>query len=140
LPIYAKSFDVSFGAASLVIVVFGLGAVFATLPTGYLVDKVGRRPVLLGGPVLTALTSFLTAFAARTFETLLVWRFLGGCANQAWELSRLAMIADTGSERQRGRMMTWMNQVQGVSMLLAPSVGGFLAVWDIRAPFVLHGI
>jgi MFS family permease len=140
LPIYAKSFDVSFGVASLVIVLHGVGGVVATLPTGYLIDRLGRRPVLLGGPVLTALTSFLTAFASPTFEWLLVWRFLNGAASQAWELSRLTMITDTGSTRQRGRLMTWMMHVSGVSMLLAPSIGGFVAEWDIRAPFVLHGI
>lgn len=140
LPVFAKSFDVSFGVASLVIVVHGLGAIAATLPTGYLVDRLGRRPVILGGPILTALTSFLTAFASPTFELLLVWRFLGGCASQAWELSRLAMIADTGSERQRGRMITWMQEVGRVTHLITPALGGFIAAGDIRAPFVLHGV
>lgn len=140
LPVFAKSFDVSFGVASLVIVLHLVGAVIATLPTGYLIDRLGRRPVLLAGPILTALTSFLTAFAAPTFELLLLWRFLAGCASQAWELSRLTMITDTGSTRERGRMMTWMMHVGGASMLLAPSIGGFVAEWDIRAPFVLHGI
>jgi MFS family permease len=140
LPVYAKSFDVSFGIASLVIVLHGFGAVFATLPTGYLIDRLGRRPVLLGGPVLTAITSFLTAFASPTFEWLLVWRFLNGASSQAWELSRLTMIADTGGTRQRGRLMTWMMQVSSVSMLLAPSIGGFVGEFDIRMPFVLHGV
>lgn len=138
LPVYAKSYDVPFGAASLVIVLHGLGAVLATLPTGYLVDRLGRRPVILGGPVLTALTSLLTAFAAPNFELLLLWRFLGGCASQAWELSRLAMIADTGTVRQRGRMITWMQEVSRISNLMAPALGGLVGAWDIRAPFVLH--
>lgn len=140
LPVYAKSFDVSFGVASLVIVLHGFGAVVATLPTGYLIDRLGRRPVLLVGPILTAATSFLTAFASPTFEWLLVWRFLAGCASQAWELSRLTMITDSGGIRQRGRLMTWMMHVGGVSMLLAPSLGGFVAEWNLQAPFVLHGI
>src|SRR5262245_16525375 len=63
LPVYAKSFGMDFGAASLVFVVYQLGTLLITFPTGLLIDKVGRRPILLAGPALTAVTSFLMAIA-----------------------------------------------------------------------------
>jgi MFS family permease len=140
LPVFAKTFDVSFGTASLVSVLFAFGGFAATLPTGYLIDRLGRRPVVLGGPILTALTSFLTAFAAPTFEWLLLWRFLGGAASQGWELSRLAMIADSDNPRERGRLLKWMFQISATSALLAPSIGGLVAEVDIRIPFILYGL
>ena len=43
IPVLAKSFDTGFGVASLVIVVHALGGLLATVPTGFLVDRMGRR-------------------------------------------------------------------------------------------------
>ena len=59
IPVLAKSFDTGFGVASLVIVVHALGALLATVPTGFLVDRMGRPPdshrraVAHGGVVLS---------------------------------------------------------------------------------------
>src|SRR5262247_2037632 len=49
VPLFAKSFDTSFGVASLVIVAHGLGGLVAAVPTGFLVDRLGRRPMLFAG-------------------------------------------------------------------------------------------
>ena len=93
IPIFAKSFDTGFGVASLVIVVHALGGLIAAVPTGFLVDHVGRRPMLFAGPMLMAASSCLTA-VAQSFPELLCYRFLGGAAMEMWRQARLAMIAD----------------------------------------------
>lgn len=139
IPVFAKSFGTGFGVASLVIVVHALGALFSTLPTGFLLDRFGRRPVLLAGPLLTALSSFLIA-SARSFPELLLYRFVGGWAAQMWHQSRLAMIADSARQHQRGRQMTGMVAMESSGRLLGPALGGFLAGWSIRAPFAIHGL
>ena len=140
LPIYAKSFDVSFEVAALVIILNSVGSWAATLPVGWALERFGRRPVLLSGGVMTAFTAFLTA-AAPTFPLLLACRFLNGNAQQMWQMSRLAMITDTGKDRERGRLITWMMELGRFGNLFSPALGGFLATyWDIRVPFVLHGI
>jgi MFS family permease len=138
IPVLAKSFDTGFGIASLVIVVHALGGLVASVPSGFLVDRVGRRPILLGGPLLMAASSWLTA-AAQSFPELLVYRFIGGGAMEMWRQARLAIIADVGKRRQRGRQMSGMVGIEGAGRLLGPAVGGFLAVWSIRMPFVVHG-
>ena len=101
IPVFAKSFDTGFGVASLVIVVYAIGGLVAAVPTGFLVDRLGRRPMLLAGPMLMAGSSCLTA-AARSFPELLVYRFLGGAAMEMWRQARLAIIADVSKSRQRG--------------------------------------
>jgi MFS family permease len=138
LPVYAKSFGISFEMATLVVILSGIGGWVATIPIGYMIDRYGRRPVLLAGPLLTAATAIMTAFAP-TFGILLACRFFNGAAQQMWQLSRLAMITDTGKDRERGRMITWMSQVSTFSGLFSPAVGGFIATyWDIRVPFFFH--
>jgi MFS family permease len=140
LPVFAKSFDVSVGAASWVFTMYMVGSLVATIPIGYLVDRIGRRKILLSGPVLVALASFLTA-RAESFPELLLYRFLGGAAQQMWMMARLAMITDVGASRQRGRQITGMVGANSAGNLLGPAVGGFVAAWwDIRIPFILHGL
>jgi MFS family permease len=137
IPVFAKSFDTGFGVASLVIVMHAFGGLIAAVPTGFLVDRLGRRPMLFAGPVLMAASSFLTALA-RSFTELLLYRFIGGAANEMWRQARLAMIADVSKSRQRGRQMSGMIGTEGAGRLLGPALGGLLAGWGIRTPFFAH--
>jgi len=139
IPVFAKSFDIGFGVASLVIVVHALGGLLAAVPTGFLVDRMGRRPILIAGPVLVAASSFLIA-VAHSFGELLIYRLIGGAAMEMWRQSRLAIIADVGKRRQRGRQMSGMIGTEGAGRLIGPALGGLLAAWSIRVPFVAHGI
>lgn len=139
IPVFAKSFDKGFAVASLVIVMHALGGLIAAVPSGFLIDRIGRRPVLLIGPLLMALASILTAMAG-SFTQLLAYRFIGGAAMEMWRQARLAMVADVGKQRQRGRQMTGMIGTEGAGRLIGPALGGLLASWSIRVPFVVHGI
>ncbi|NIO08966.1 MAG: MFS transporter [Deltaproteobacteria bacterium] len=140
LPVYAKSFDVSFEVASLAIIVHQLGISLSSFPIGLLIDRIGRRKVLLAGPVLLAASGFLITIA-QSFPELLVYRFISGVGEQMWHLSRLAIIADTGADRERGRQITTMTAMQNAGRLFSPALGGLLAgFWDIRAPFIAHAV
>ncbi len=138
IPVFAKSFDTSFGVASLVIVVHAFGGLIAAVPTGFLLDRLGRRPILFAGPLLMAASSFLTALA-RSFSELLVYRLVGGFAMEMWRQARLAVIADVGKSGHRGRQISGMVSTEGAGRLLGPALGGFLAIWSIRVPFFVHG-
>jgi MFS family permease len=138
LPVYAKSFGVSFEVASLVIIVHQLGVTLSSLPIGLLMDRIGRRRVVLTGPVLLAVSSILMA-TAHSFPELLVYQFIGGVGQQMWLLGRLTMIADTGALRERGRRITTMSAMESAGRLFSPAIGGYLAaLWDIRAPFIAY--
>jgi MFS family permease len=140
IPGLAKSFDVGVGMASLVFVASNGGQLAATFPTGVLIDKIGRRPVLLAGPLLTGAASFMTPFSHTIWE-LFFWRFLAGAALQIWQQARLAMIADTARHQDRARQQQWMMGVGQTGMLVGPSVGGFLAAgFGVAIPFMLHAM
>jgi MFS family permease len=139
IPVFAKSFDTGFGVASLVIVMHALGGLVAAVPSGFLVDRFGRRVILIIGPLLMALSSGLTAVAG-SFSQLLVYRFVGGSAMEMWRQARLAMIADVGRQRQRGRQITGMVGTESSGRLIGPAIGGVLATWSIQVPFIAHGI
>jgi MFS family permease len=138
IPVFAKSFDTGFAVASLVIVVHALGGLIVAVPTGFLLDHLGRRPVLFAGPLLMAAASCLTA-VARSFPELLIYRLVGGAAMEIWRQARLAMIADISKSHQRGRQISGMVGTESAGRLMGPALGGLLAAWSIRAPFFLHG-
>ena len=140
VPEFAKSFGVGAGQASLVFVATMLGGLIASIPIGYMLDKIGRRRILILGPAITALAAFLTA-SAGSFEALLIYRFIGGWGTQMWTLSRLAMIADTNSSGSRGRMITSLLGVQHVGTLAGPLAGGLVAVtYGLEVAFVIQGV
>src|SRR5687767_5570267 len=97
LPVYAKSFDVPFEVASLIIIVQQIGHISAAYPVGLLMDRIGRKKIVLAGPLLLALSSVLVAMAG-SFPELLIYRFIGGIGEQMWRVGRLTMIADTGAD------------------------------------------
>ena len=139
IPVFAKSFETSFGVASLVIVMHALGGLVAAVPSGILVDRYGRRIILIGAPLLMALSSGLTAFAS-SFIQLLACRFFGGAAMEMWRQARLAMVADVGKLHQRGRQITGMVGTESSGRLIGPALGGLLATWSIQVPFIIHAV
>jgi MFS family permease len=140
VPTLAKSFGVSFGAASGVVTSFLIGNLIGTLPAGWLIDRFGRRVVMIGGPLLTSLGAFLVALA-HSFPELLVLRFLDGIAAQLWLMGRLAAISHGASASQRGRQVSWMFGMNNTGKLAGPVAGGFIAAaWGPRATFVAYGV
>ena len=84
------------------------GGVAISIPAGYAIDRFGRRQILRAGPLITAASLFLTAFATGdSFGLLLVYRVIGGAGQQMWMVSRLTVIADTGGS-SRARQITQM--------------------------------
>jgi MFS family permease len=140
IPTLAKSFNVSFGIASGVVTVFLLGNFLGTLPSGWLIDRFGRRPVMIAGPLLSALMGFMVA-GAHSFPELLLWRFINGFAAQMWLMSRLAAISYHADASQRGRLVSWMFGMDSTGKLAGPVAGGFIASeLGLRAPFLVYAV
>jgi MFS family permease len=140
VPTLAKSFGVQFGAASGVVTAFLLGNLTGSIPSGWLIDRFGRRIVMIAGPLLTSGIAFFVA-NAHSFPELLILRFFDGCAAQMWLMGRLAAISHGASPAQRGRMVSWMFGMDNTGKLAGPVVGGFIAsAWGPRAPFLTYAI
>lgn len=140
IPVLARSFDVGFALSSFIITAFLIGGTVGTVPTGWLIDRVGRRPVLIAGPLLTAGVALLVA-RSQSLPELLFFRFVEGWAAQMWLLARLAAISHGASAGQRGRQVSWMFGMDNVGRLSGPLVGGFLAAsLGPRSPFVAYAV
>ena len=140
LPGIAMDFGANAAGAGLMIFVPMLGGVFSTLPTGYFIDRIGRRKILISSTLLAS-ASALLALRATSYAELLLYLGLGGVAQQVWQMSRLTVIADSGAQSQRGRMITGMAGASRAGMMLGPLLGGIVGeVFGLRMPFLLFGI
>jgi MFS family permease len=138
IPALANSFHVSFGVASGVITLFLIGSLTGTIPAGWLVDRFGRRPVLIAGPLIIAIAAVSIAHTS-SFAVLLALRFVQGFAQQMWLVSRLAAISHGAAANQRGRQISWMYGMDNIGRLVGPMLGGFIASdLGIRAPFIAY--
>ncbi len=140
VPAFALSFGVGPELAALALGANMFGGLAASVPIGYMIDKIGRRWVLILGPGIIAVSSFLTATAG-SFEELFLYRFISGWGMQMWTLSRLTMIADTSASGSRGRMITSLLGMQHVGTLAGPLAGGVLAVtYGLETAFIVQGV
>jgi len=138
LPTLAKSFGVGFGLASAVITAFLIGNLAGTIPSGWLIDRYGRRSVLIAGPLITAATGFLIA-GTDSFAALVILRFFNGAAAQMWLMGRIAAISHNAPVGERGRQVSWMFGMDNTGKLAGPVIGGFIAgAMGARAPFVVY--
>jgi DHA1 family multidrug resistance protein-like MFS transporter len=139
LPLYAKSFGVSAASVGLTIAAFGLARMVLNIPVGVASDRFGRRSVLVGGPLVVAAGSLLSATAGDLWQ-LLLWRFLAGAGSAMYMTGAAAYLTDIADHGNRARMMS-LNQgslLAGTSF--GPAVGGLVAEFsDYRAPFLVVG-
>ena len=135
LPLYARSFGVSAASVGLTISAFGFARLLLNIPVGVVSDRFGRRLVLVGGPVVVAVGSVLSALAGDLFQ-LMVWRFVSGAGSAMYMTGAAVYLTDIAEPGNRARMMS-LNQgslLAGVSF--GPAVGGLVAeVAGLRAPF-----
>ncbi|MGH7545157.1 MAG: MFS transporter, partial [Gemmatimonadota bacterium] len=82
LPLYAREFGVSVTAVGFLITVFGIARIGTDVPTGRLAERVGRRPLLVGGALAVAVGSLGFALAG-TYAALVFWRFVQGVGSAA---------------------------------------------------------
>jgi MFS family permease len=93
LALFLRSRGYSVGQTGLVVALFGAGSIPAGPAAGWLADRVGRRPALVGAlaaaAALTALLPWVSSPAAVALVTLL----LGVAAHAYWPVAN-ALVAD----------------------------------------------
>src|SRR5690606_30547715 len=101
LPFYARSFEISFGMAAIVLAAAGIGTMLADVPAGMTIGRLGLKPTMLIGATLVVVSTFALAFASG-FPVLVALRFIAGVGTAMWSLSRHAFIAESIHPRERG--------------------------------------
>jgi len=126
LPAIRIGFDSTVTLVQLTFSMFLLGFAVGQLIVGPLGDRFGRRPVLLVGMALYAVTS-VAAGLAPSVGWLIALRFLQAFgAASAWVLSR-AIVRDLHPPEETTRIIGYTTGIMGALSAVVPMTGGLLA-------------
>jgi len=113
--------------AQLIITSFVLGTGIGQLFMGPLSDSLGRKPVISGGLVLY-MAACIVAYGTRSFEWLLVARFVQGIGVSAPRTVTLAMVRDLYAGRMMARVMSFAMMLFVLVPAVAPLLGQRIAL------------
>ena len=127
LPVFALFTEGLSGStpmlAGLAVGIYGLMQAVLQIPLGILSDQIGRKPVIIGGLLLFAVGSAITAVSDH-IVWVIIGRAIQGCGAVAAAI--LALAADLTRETQRTKVMAGIGMTIGaafiLSLILAPVV------------------
>jgi DHA1 family tetracycline resistance protein-like MFS transporter len=121
--------------AGYMLVAYAGAQFFAGPVLGNLGDRFGRRPILLFSAIAFAL-DYLFMAAAPTLAWLFVGRLIAGAAGATYGPAN-AVLADVTEPAKRGATFGLMGAAFGLGFIIGPAIGGLLAGFGTRAPFIV---
>jgi DHA1 family multidrug resistance protein-like MFS transporter len=141
LTLYAKEvLKLSSFQFSMFLIAGGAVTVIFLVPMGKLVDRLGIRPFLVAGLMLSAAALLLFTFT-KTMMLLYVLVAVLGVSYAFIIPSWNALIASAIPPEKRGAVWGFFLTIEGLGMIVGPIVSGKL--WDVygyHAPFLMSGL
>jgi multidrug resistance protein len=140
LPLYAQSFGVPASAVGMAVAVYGLARFFTAVPSGQLSDRLGRRPTLAIGGIISAIGNLWCAVAG-SFPEFIIARFVAGAGAGLIVTTGQIVLADITTPERRGRMLSLYQGTFIFAVGIGPFPGGLLAEhYGLAAPFWAYGV
>jgi len=127
------------GSAALVGAVFAAGLLANAAiryPAGWAADRWGTRPVLLIAMAAYSVL-FLAYLLPLPLPAFVAVRFMHGAAAGAYWPAANGLLAHVTPAEDRGRAFGMMQSTMMAGMLIGPAIGGFIALYNLSAVFVV---
>lgn len=125
-----------FLVSGLIISAFALASLALNIPCGIISDKVGRKPLIVTGLLIYAVTALLFPLSDSPYDWILV-RALQGAGAGFFFPAVAALLTDITSPDERGHALSVYNMGLGVGLAVGPISGGILfAIYGIFMPFL----
>lgn len=139
-PLFALAVTGNVFLVGVLIAVNAIPRFFTGPLTGYLTDRLGRKPLIMLGPAIRGATNFGQVFAD-DYVTFLVLEVIGQIGVAMWATSSNVLLSDVTTTANRGRVLALRQMSMRLGFVAGPLVGGVLAaVYGLPALFLLNGI
>ncbi|HET6527782.1 MAG TPA: MFS transporter, partial [Balneolaceae bacterium] len=116
-----------------------VGRLIFQVPIGYMSDNYGRRPFIIVGLILMAISTILLG-EVQTITQLIIIRLIQGVAAAGVAAPVFALAADLSSKGGEGRQMSVITMGLGLGIAAGPLLAGVLAVFFFELPFIVIGL
>src|SRR6516225_9105372 len=123
---WQQAFDVSFAELGLAMAVMSAAAALMQTPMGFLVDRYGARPFLVGGTLLMTLSIAGMGFATAYWQ-IVVLALISGVGNSVIHPADYAILSGSVGRAWLGRSFAFHTVVGHVGFAAAPPVTAALA-------------
>lgn len=139
-PLFAASFGVSIFLVALITSSNAFARLISGPIIGFLMDRWGRKPLLLAGVLLRGLTALAEYFAS-SYTQFLILEFIGGIGVSIWGTGSSILIADVTGEENRGRAVATRSVSMRLGNVSGPFIGALLAsAFDLRSIFLFNAV
>lgn len=126
VPLRAREMGASFDVIGLIAGAGALAAVFASVPSGALIDRFGPKRTFVIGAALTGAVSMLFPLVTNYWLFLPLQAFLGVARNSAWMASQ-SYITRMGNEEERPKLTGRFSFVSSAGQMVGPLLAGAAA-------------
>jgi len=137
LPLYAAAHGATATGVGLIVGAHMAVAAAGSIPLGRASDVWGRRPLLLGGMVVSAATSLLLPLFEGELALMTIYG-LAGFGVAAFTPSALSLVGDAAAPGRVGHAFAWYSTAHYSAIGIGPFLGGVVAEWwGYRPAFVV---
>ncbi|MDQ0255794.1 MFS family permease [Evansella vedderi] len=129
LPIispYAQQLGASAFLTGMIVAVYSLTNMIGNAFCGHLIDRYGRKKLLLVGMGLVTIILLLYPAVSSGWGLFLI-RFIHGLAGGALIPAAFAYLGDLSPEKGRGKRMAFSGASIGIAAIIGPAIGGIIS-------------
>ena len=125
MPVYIKAIGLDTKWVGIVAAGYLVAEGLLKSPFGALSDRIGRKPLMVAGPIVSTFTAAMTAHTHNPYG-LIFLRVLDGMGLAALWPSAFSMIGDYVPPARRASAMSMFNVSYLVGIALGPAIGGVI--------------
>jgi multidrug resistance protein len=138
LPFYAERLGADAVSVGALVSIFAAAQLASSPLWGRLSDRYGRRPMILGGLMISAV-SYLLFESASTVWLLFLSRFVQGMGAGTVGVVQ-AYLSDSVPSEDRAKALGWLTAATSAGVMIGPAIGSLSAAYGLIGPGYLAAI